>query len=186
MTAYVKTIANRVNLFGPGPTNKYATTLTASNAVSYGSGVYGGTQDLAVLFTKGIGNTVILTEEAYKSLSKYIANSQVVTGNVGKLLSKWYTNTVGTTQTMDKRLDKYLPGTVVLTSAVGKAFDHYVCNTLAMTVNVPEIYKIVGGFYVMFPGGTSNLVSQVITAYNSLGTMAGTWTTSVYGSNTWS
>jgi hypothetical protein len=186
MTQYVKTIANNVNLFGPSPTNKYATTLTASNAVSYGSGVYGGTQDLAVLFTKGIGNTVILTEQAYKSLSKYIENSMVVTGNVGKLLSKWYTNNVGTTQAMDKRLDKYLPNSVVLSSAVGKAFDHYVYNTLSMSENVSEVYKLVGGFYVIFSGGTSNLVSAITTVYISLGTTTGTWTTQVYSATAWS
>jgi len=186
MTQYVKTIANNVNLFGPGPTNKYATTLTASNAVSYGSGVYGGTQDLAVLFTKGIGNTVTLTEESYKSLTKYLPNSMVVTGGVGKLLSKWYTNTVGVTGTVDKHLDKYLPNTLLLSSSVGRILDHYLYNTLSVTEGLAAVYKMVGGFYVMFPGGTSNLVSQLVTSYNTVSTQSGTWTTTTYGTTAWS
>jgi hypothetical protein len=186
MTEYVKTIANNINLFGPGPTNKYATTLTASNAVSYGSGVYGGTQDLAVLFTKGLSNTLTLTEESYKSLTKYLDNSMVVTGGVAKLLSKWYTNTVGVTGTVDKRLDKYLPATLVMSSSIGKAFIHYIYNSLSVLENVTGIYKSTGGYSVIFPGGVSNLVSQTITSYNSVSTNAGTWTTTVFGATVWS
>jgi len=187
LTNYVKTITNRVNLFGPQPANKFASVATASNAVSFGSGYFGDTgQDLVVLFTKGISESIAISDSTAKLATIGIPNTLGITGTVGKRLDKWTSETVGITGTVEKRLDKYVLETLTLDSAVYKSVDHYISNSIVMSAYVGAVNKLVGSYAVMFPGGTSNLVSQVSFGYNSVSTSAGTWTTLAYTATAWS
>lgn len=187
MALYSTTVRNTMTVFGPQPTNKFQSLATASNAVSFGSGYFGDTgQDLVVLFTKGLQGTISLTNTVGKLATKGLTNTIDVSNTVSKVFDKWQTNTIALTNTIDKRLDKYAINTITLTDVYYKVADHYIRNTLTVTGGPAHINKLVGSYFVMFPGDTSNAVSAVSSLFASQTVTSSTWTSATVTSTSWS
>jgi hypothetical protein len=206
MTQYAKTNVNYIDLFGGVPTDKYG-------AVSYGSGMYApSTRDISPLLTKRfygvidatntvafkkfpeilihtISNTVTLTEDVYKYLSKVMGNTLALSDQVSEttkfyrlinetinlasdvnLAAKFYreiTNTVDVSNTVSKKYFKVFYETVTTSESSDKSAKVLTQNSVYLT---DSIVKSI----VCKPGGYVNVSDMVYVYWNPVKTFQNT------------
>jgi len=205
LTAFIKTITNSLRVFGPEPTEKWASAACAA-ALLWGSDYWAyGTVGLEVIFTKGFSNSLGSTSDVYRGVTKRIDNAQASTSTIGLYVVKGIYEAVANTTAVGKNLTHYYDNAVANTTAVGKDLWHYYDNSQEVTNTVSTInfqYRTfsntvtvdstLGAYrkrdnYDVIYGGVSNVVNYPRPTSFTTGSAASTsWTTGATTSTTWS
>jgi len=93
MVDYVKTFTNSLNVYGASEANRW-------NSLVFGTDNWGTTEDLPLVFEKGIFNTLATTSTVGKDILHGYNNSLDMSSTVGKDFSRFTTNSMGVSNTM--------------------------------------------------------------------------------------
>ena len=204
MAAYTKTITVSVRVFGPEPTEKWASAATSSQGLIWGTNYWAyGTVGLPVVFYKGISNSISPTNTVGKNIYKLYGNSIDSTSVVGKNISHYYSNSVENTSAIGKNISRYYTNSVANTSSVGKnifkviydtvatdsLISHDIIRWLANTVYTstePLVYKYRTGYSVTYGGKVEVGTWPRPTSLASSSDPTTNWTAATVSSTTWS
>ncbi len=198
MTAFSTTITNTVKVFSPEPSEKWNTLVWGSDYWGYG------TSDLPIVFTKGIGNSVSLSDDNAKTLYKNVLNSIANTSTIGRNFSKGIAESVANTTAVGKNIMHYYTNAVANTTTVGKNMLHAIYENVDIFTLVDrgvfywrlfsestalltgqQVYQIRDGYYQV-QGGISNAVSWPSGGiYTAATSTTLTWTVASTSSTVW-
>ena len=205
MADYSKTIANTLSVFGPEPTEKWASATTDTSPMIWGTDNWAyGTSDLPIAFTKGIFNSVLSDSMIALRHYRFLTNAITLTDDLGKNLSKLVSTPVPSTSTVGKGLLKLVSTPVPSTSSVGKNLRHLIevdvpvdtnpirnmkwniAYSNATTVdNTTGVYRMRDAYFSTIDG-ISNVVSwPKASVYTAACATVSSWTTGGLTTTVW-
>lgn len=205
MANVVKTITVSLRLFGNAPTEKFASANTRSDALVYGTDVWGAsTIGVTEVIYKWIADEgfAVTSTVGFKT-GKWLSESLLQTTTVGLIFSKWTAETLGTTSTIGNRVLKNIFETPTLSSTIGKNIQHLISEAPVLTTTIgrffskniyntldittqPEVYRYRSGWADALDGNSDLISWAKASSLTASAAVTTTWSEVAAVTTTWS